>query len=124
MTVGRLLLFALTTLCFVPVGAAGQTVPGRVSGRVTDGSGAALPGVMVTVKAAALATPAAAVTDGVGQYLSPALPPGTYSVTFELSGFESRTVPLVQLRRRQAIVARQLRELEQIMIDRSPLLRR
>lgn len=32
-------------------------------------------------------------------------------------------VPPVQLRRRQAIVARQLRELEQIMIDRSPLLR-
>lgn len=98
MTVARLLLFALTTLCLVPVDAAGQTAPGRLSGRVTDGSGAALPGVTVTVKATALSTPAATVTDGVGQYLSPALPPGTYSVTFELSGFESRTVPLVQLR--------------------------
>jgi hypothetical protein len=98
MTVGRLLLFVLTTLCIVPVGVSGQAAPGRISGRVTDGSGAALPGVTVTVKATALATPAAALTDGVGQYLSPALPPGTYSVTFELSGFESRTVPLVQLR--------------------------
>lgn len=35
----------------------------------------------------------------------------------------SDDVPPVQLRRRQAIVARQLREIEQIMIDRSPLLR-
>lgn len=36
---------------------------------------------------------------------------------------QSEDVPPAQLRRRQAIVARQLRELEQIMVDRSPLLR-
>jgi hypothetical protein len=98
MTTDRFVPFVFTALCLATAGAAAQTEQGRISGRVTDGSGAALPGVTVTVKAAALATPAAAVTDGVGQYLSPTLRPGTYSVTFELSGFESRTVPSVQLR--------------------------
>lgn len=36
---------------------------------------------------------------------------------------QADAIPPAQLRRRQAIVARQLREIEQIMIDRSPLLR-
>jgi hypothetical protein len=98
MTTAKLLPFVFAALCLVPAGATGQSPLGHVSGRVTDGSGAALPGVTVTLKAAALASPAATVTDGVGQYLSPALPPGTYAVIFELAGFESRTVPSIPLR--------------------------
>lgn len=63
-----------------------------ITGRVTDGSGAALPGVSVTIRSTTTTSLAVtAVTDGVGQYLSPALPPGAYVLTFELSGFEPQT---------------------------------
>lgn len=63
-----------------------------ITGRVTDGSGAALPGVTVTVRSTSnLSLSVTAVTDGVGQYLTPALPAGTYALTFELSGFEPQT---------------------------------
>ncbi|MEZ5291946.1 MAG: carboxypeptidase-like regulatory domain-containing protein [Vicinamibacterales bacterium] len=65
-----------------------QTQRGTVTGRVTDGSGGALPGTTVTFQAGdPRAVPVATVTDEVGQYLSPPLPPGTYAVTVELSGF-------------------------------------
>ena len=55
----------------------GQPAPtgGRLTGRVTDGSGAALPGVTVTLRPAGPGAPITLVTDGVGQYTSPALPP-------------------------------------------------
>jgi hypothetical protein len=68
-----------------------QTQESHLTGRVTDGSGGALPGVTVTIAAPHLATPLSATTDSLGQYSSAVLPPGTYSVAFELSGFETRT---------------------------------
>ncbi|MGD9905806.1 MAG: carboxypeptidase-like regulatory domain-containing protein [Vicinamibacterales bacterium] len=69
----------------------------RLTGRVTDGSGAALPGVTVTVRPTEGA-PTVLVTDGVGQYTSPGLRPGVYQITFELTAFESRTRSAVDLR--------------------------
>lgn len=88
---------ALAAGLAAPQGVAGQAADqGRLTGRVTDGSGAALPGVTVTIRGAAGA-PSLVVTDGVGQFLSPPLPAGTYAVTFELAGFELRTRPAVVL---------------------------
>lgn len=70
-----------------------------VTGRVTDGSGGALPGATVTVAPAdGVAAAAVAITDAVGQYLSPPLPPGTYTVTVELAGFDVDTRRGVVLR--------------------------
>jgi hypothetical protein len=77
---------------------------GRLTGRVTDGSGAALPGVTVTLRPAAPGAPTTIVTDGVGQYLSPSLPPGFYAVTFELTSFESRTRSDVELRQGELFI--------------------
>jgi hypothetical protein len=37
------------------------------------------------------------VTDRVGQYVTPPLPPGTYAVTFEMPGFQARESPAVVL---------------------------
>ena len=68
-----------------------QTPEAHLTGRVTDGSGGALPVVTVTIASPNLATPITATTDTGGQYLSPVLPPDSYSVAFELSGFETRT---------------------------------
>ncbi len=68
---------------------------GRLTGRVTDSSGLGLPGATVTIAASTSSKPVVVVTDAVGQYQTPALTPGTYAVTFEMSGFETKTNPSV-----------------------------
>jgi len=69
----------------------------RLTGRVTDESGAALPGATVTVTSEKSSRPIVVVTDEVGQYRTAPLAPGTYAVSFEMSGFETRTTPAVVL---------------------------
>lgn len=71
-----------------------QTDGSRIMGVVTDGSGGALPGVTVSVSGTRTMS---MVTDGAGRYITPSLSPGTYTVTFVLSGFETRTVKNVPL---------------------------
>jgi len=59
-----------------------------ITGVVKDGSGAILPGVTVEAASDALIEKVrSAVTDGTGQYRIVDLRPGTYSVTFTLTGF-------------------------------------
>ena len=59
-----------------------------LAGVVRDTSGAVLPGATVEAGGPALIERArTAVSDGSGQYRITDLPPGTYSVTFSLSGF-------------------------------------
>jgi hypothetical protein len=59
-----------------------------IAGAVKDASGAILPGVTVEATSPALIEKVrTAVTDGTGQYRIENLRPGTYSVTFALSGF-------------------------------------
>ncbi len=61
-----------------------------IQGAVTDETGGALPGVTVTVASPALIEQTrTAVTDGTGQYTIISLVNGTYSVTFELPGFNT-----------------------------------
>ncbi len=81
-----------------------QAEGGRLTGRVTDGSGAALPGVTVTLRPTAPGAPTTLVTDGVGQYVSPTLPPDLYNVTFELTGFEARTRAGVEVRQGELFI--------------------
>lgn len=81
-------------LATTPADAARAQEQGRLTGRVTDGSGLALPGVTVTVTPKS-GKPIVVLTDEVGQYHTPALPVGSYAVTFEMSGFETRTNPSV-----------------------------
>src|SRR6478672_3154114 len=59
-----------------------------LAGIVRDASGAVLPGVTVEVASPALIEKArTTTTDGSGQYRITDLPPGTYAITFSLSGF-------------------------------------
>lgn len=91
--------FALVALLATGLDVRAQEPRATVTGRVTDGSGGALPGATVTIAPAdGTAPPAVAVTDGVGQYLSAPLPPGTYTVTVELTGFTPQVRPNVVLR--------------------------
>jgi carboxypeptidase family protein len=63
---------------------------GSITGVVTDISGAVLPGVTVEVASPTLIERLrSAVTDGTGQYQIVNLPPGAYSVTFMLTGFNA-----------------------------------
>lgn len=75
----------------------------RVIGTVIDTSGGALPGVTVTVTGVAV-TPTPVFTDDAGRYLTPWLPPGTYNVTFDLSGFEKRSATGVVVRAGETVV--------------------
>jgi hypothetical protein len=61
---------------------------GSIFGKVTDPSGAVLPGVTVTVTGTGLQQPLVAVTTESGTYEFPSVPLGTYSVTFELANFK------------------------------------
>ena len=92
------LLAVLGLVTAAPLAAArAQGETARMTGRVTDASGAALPGVTVTVTPAKSGKPLVVVTDAVGQYQTPAIPPGSYAVAFEMPGFETRTNPSVVL---------------------------
>ncbi len=64
-----------------------QEFRGRINGTVTDNTGAVLPGVTVTATSPALIQPQVQVTGGDGGYRFLALPPGVYSIDFELTGF-------------------------------------
>jgi len=69
--------------------AGSQELRGRITGVVTDNTGAVLPGASVTIAGPALIQPQTAVTAADGTYRYPALPPGLYTVTFELAGFQT-----------------------------------
>lgn len=77
---------ALVALAAAP--AFGQ-LTGTITGTATDETGAVLPGVTVTVDSPALIQPRSTTTGAGGSYSIPALPPGDYSVTFALSGFQT-----------------------------------
>jgi hypothetical protein len=75
----------------------------RLMGVVLDESGGALPGVSVTLQSGK-SPPITAITDGSGRYLSAFVAPGVYTITFVLSGFETRTAPQIQLEPGQTVV--------------------
>jgi hypothetical protein len=60
---------------------------GELVGKVVDDQGGVLPGVTVTLKGPAMMGAATAVTNDRGQYRFPAVPSGTYTLSFDLTGF-------------------------------------
>ena len=83
----RLAIAALVML--VTTAATAQQQTGEIFGRVTDTSGAVLPGATVTIAGPALIQPRVTITSEVGTYRAPELPIGTYSVTVDLAGFRT-----------------------------------
>jgi hypothetical protein len=74
---------------FGSVPSAAQELRGRITGVVTDNTGAVLPGVTVTIAGPALIQAQATVTSADGSYRYPSLPPGVYTLGFELAGFQT-----------------------------------
>jgi hypothetical protein len=92
MTRARKTLYGLASVVFfatlvTTVPAWAQTSTAELNGRVTDSSGAVLPGVTVTATQTATGLQRTAVTDGEGNYLLTNLPPGPYRLEISLQGF-------------------------------------
>jgi len=83
----RVSLFAFAVCTLAPIAAYAQA---SITGVVKDTSGAVLPGVTVEVASPALIEKTrSSVTDGSGLYQIISLPPGAYTVTFTLTGFNT-----------------------------------
>src|SRR5262249_11422395 len=81
------MMVAAAAAVLLPVAAYAQVA---LAGTVKDGSGAVLPGVTVEASSPVLIEKTrSAVTDGTGQYRIESLQPGTYTVTFAISGFST-----------------------------------
>jgi hypothetical protein len=95
----RLLRLALPSVFLLLTFSAFAQTTGGLAGRVTDSTGASLPGVTVEARSPALQGVRTTTTDGEGLYRFAILPPGTYAVNFVLDGFgsESRGEVRVQL---------------------------
>ena len=83
----RAIVLVLAGLVMLPAAAYAQA---SIPGTVKDTSGAVLPGVTVeTASDALIEKVRSAVSDGSGQYRITDLRPGTYSLTFTLTGFST-----------------------------------
>src|SRR6266850_1330209 len=85
---GNLFLGALALL-LTTASASAQLSTAELSGRVTDSSGAVLPGVTVTMTQIDTGATRTAVTDGDGAYVLSNLPTGPYRLEVSLQGFRS-----------------------------------
>src|SRR4029450_8160021 len=84
----RELCFTALILFFVTAPAWAQATA-ELNGRVTDSSGAVLPGVTVTATQTATGLVRTAVTDETGSYLLSNLPTGPYRLEVALQGFKT-----------------------------------
>jgi hypothetical protein len=83
----RLRFVLLAAMLAVPCTSAAQTITGQITGRITDASGGALPGVTVTVANENTGFSVTRVTDERGVYTFTNLPVGRYTVATDLAGF-------------------------------------
>jgi len=73
----------------VPLRADAQTPSGEISGTIVDGSGLPVPGVTVTLNNVATNVARVVQTNESGLYVISAIPPGTYDLKAELTGFST-----------------------------------
>jgi Carboxypeptidase regulatory-like domain len=84
-------LLALVTASMISFQTAAQSTTANISGIVTDGSGAAVPGAIITATNVLTSFTRSTTTDDTGAYLLTNLPIGQYSVMAEKDGFRKYT---------------------------------
>jgi hypothetical protein len=99
----RRILFLIVVLSFSHTGLA-QITTGTIAGRVTDPSKAVIAQAKVTVINAGTNVRYEKLTDGTGSYTIPSLPPGSYRIEVEKTGFRSIIKPDVVLHIQDALV--------------------
>jgi hypothetical protein len=87
----RHLRFVLPLLVLVLAFNSFAQTTGGVMGRVTDSSGAPLPGVVAELSGPTLGGTRIVVTDSGGNYRFAIVPPGVYQIRFQLDGFGNET---------------------------------
>ena len=98
---------AAALLVLIMLAAAGQAqTTGGIVGRVTDENGGALPGVTVQVESAVLQGSRVTTTGPDGHYRLTLLPPGDYTLLFQLAGFGPEVLVLSPPELRAAVTAR------------------
>ena len=85
----RVCLYFLLAALLVAAGAAAQTATSRITGLVTDQSGAVVAGANVTLTNEATGVTYKTVSTDAGTYLFDALPSGNYTVQVEFQGFRT-----------------------------------
>jgi hypothetical protein len=80
-----------------------QSTGGRFTGKVSDASGAVLPGVAVTLTNDSSGVTRATTTNSDGDYSFPETPVGTYHLEFDLAGFKKNLQPNVLLQLNQVL---------------------
>jgi hypothetical protein len=93
----RAVLYFLAAAILLPRLLAAQSVTGTILGTVTDGTEAALPGVTVTLTHTETGRVRVVVADSAGQFTAPSLPTGIYTLSAELAGFRSVSIPDIRL---------------------------
>jgi len=83
----RFVLFAMTMLMLAGTALAQGIQTGTIRGMVKDQQERAVPGATVTASSSASLGPRSTVSDAQGVYVIPSLPPGSYDLKYELSGF-------------------------------------
>jgi hypothetical protein len=68
-----------------------RSTPGAIQGAVTDSSGSAVAGAIVTLETAASTSQRTAITDQAGSFRFSAVEPGNYKITIAASGFAAWT---------------------------------
>jgi hypothetical protein len=95
---------AVMSLCLISAPWAGaQGTGGRILGRVADASGAVLSGVKVIATNEATGVTRDAITNDSGDYGFPQVPVGTYTLTFDLTGFKTNERKGVQVELNQVV---------------------
>ena len=84
-------------LCFGASLAQSQSSAADLNGTVVDPNGAGIAGATVTVKDATTNFSRSATTDESGSYKFISLPPSSYGITVEASGFKKTVIPPVKL---------------------------
>jgi hypothetical protein len=87
MKFARRALLGATCLLLLATVAQAQVTTADILGRVTDSSGAVLPGASITIVNTATRDTRTLVSNETGDYVFNLLPIGTYTVTIELQGF-------------------------------------
>ncbi len=90
-------LFVALTLLLFSASALAQTTAGRILGTLTDQSGAAVNGAVITVTDTQRGTTRTTTTDDTGNYVVPDLQPGTYKIHVEAKGFKITERPSVPI---------------------------
>jgi hypothetical protein len=95
--------FRLAAVALLSVtGIFGQTL-GEITGRVSDSSGAAVAGAMVTITNTSTNAARSTPTTDAGDYSLPSIPPGTYAVKVERQGFKTETSRNVEVQVQQTV---------------------